>query len=53
MITDVPHNAVSKERFPWKEVAVDMEIIRTIEKEQMKKDIPKFNVGDTVRVFVI
>jgi large subunit ribosomal protein L19 len=29
-----------------------MEIIRTIEKEQMKKDLPKFNVGDTVRVYV-
>ncbi len=29
-----------------------MEIIRTIEKEQMKKDIPKFIVGDTVRVYV-
>ncbi len=29
-----------------------MEIIRAIEKEQMKKDIPKFSVGDTVRVYV-
>lgn len=29
-----------------------MDIIRAIEKEQMKKDIPQFNVGDTVRVFV-
>ncbi len=29
-----------------------MEIIRAIEKENMKKDIPKFNVGDTVRVYV-
>ncbi|NLJ41861.1 MAG: 50S ribosomal protein L19 [Clostridiales bacterium] len=29
-----------------------MEIISTIEKEMMKKDIPDFNVGDTVRVYV-
>lgn len=29
-----------------------MDIIRTIEKEQMKKDIAQFNVGDTIRVFV-
>ncbi|HZJ82997.1 MAG TPA: 50S ribosomal protein L19 [Clostridia bacterium] len=29
-----------------------MDIIRTIEKEQMKKDITQFDVGDTVRVFV-
>lgn len=29
-----------------------MEIIRDIEREQMKKDIPQFNVGDTVRVYV-
>jgi len=26
--------------------------IRSIEKEQMKKDIPELNVGDTVRVYV-
>src|SRR5699024_692127 len=38
--------------FRWKEVVVDMEIIRDIEREQMKKDIPQFNVGDTVRVYV-
>lgn len=29
-----------------------MDIIRTIEKEQMKKDVAQFSVGDTVRVFV-
>jgi len=29
-----------------------MDIIRTIEKEQMKKDLPELNVGDTVRVHV-
>ena len=26
------------------------EIIRAIESEQLKKDLPKFNVGDTLRV---
>jgi len=29
-----------------------MDLIRMIESEQMKKDIPDFNVGDVVRVFV-
>ena len=29
-----------------------MDVIRAIEKEQMRKDIPEFNVGDTVRVYV-
>ena len=28
------------------------EIIRSLEREQLRTDIPKFNVGDTVRVFV-
>ena len=28
------------------------EIIRAIESEQLKKDLPKFNVGDTLRVMV-
>ncbi|HHW70011.1 MAG TPA: 50S ribosomal protein L19 [Clostridiales bacterium] len=28
------------------------EVINLIEKEQMRKDIPQFNVGDTVRVYV-
>ena len=28
------------------------EIIRSIERAQLRTDIPKFNVGDTVRVFV-
>ena len=27
-----------------------MEIIKAIEKEQLKSDIPNFNVGDTVKV---
>jgi large subunit ribosomal protein L19 len=29
-----------------------MDIIRAIEKEQLRTDIPEFNVGDTVKVFV-
>lgn len=29
-----------------------MNIIESIEKEYMKKEVPVFNVGDTVRVFV-
>ncbi len=29
-----------------------MDIIKTIEQEQLRKDIPEFEVGDTVRVFV-
>lgn len=29
-----------------------MDIIREIEKEQMKENLPEFNVGDTVRVYV-
>lgn len=29
-----------------------MNIIESIEKEYMKKEIPQFNVGDTVKVFV-
>ena len=28
------------------------EIIRSIESAQLRTDIPKFNIGDTVRVFV-
>lgn len=28
------------------------EIIRSLEREQLRSDIPDFNVGDTVRVFV-
>ena len=28
------------------------EIIRSIEKAQLRTDLPKFNIGDTVRVFV-
>jgi len=28
------------------------EVIRSLESEQLRKDIPKFNVGDTVRVWV-
>lgn len=27
------------------------EIIRALEQEQLKADVPKFNVGDTVRVY--
>jgi len=29
-----------------------VDIIRAIEQEQLRKDLPKFNVGDTVRVHV-
>ncbi|MFY9520462.1 MAG: 50S ribosomal protein L19 [Caldicoprobacterales bacterium] len=29
-----------------------MDIIRTLEKEQMRTDLPDFAIGDTVRVFV-
>ena len=29
-----------------------MDLIKLIESEQIKKDIPEFNVGDTVKVFV-
>jgi len=29
-----------------------MNIIRTLEQEQMRKDLPEFSIGDTVRVFV-
>ncbi len=28
------------------------EIIRSIEKEQLRSDLPQFNIGDTVRVWV-
>ena len=29
-----------------------MNIIKTLEQEQLRKDLPDFSVGDTVRVFV-
>ena len=29
-----------------------MNIIRTLEQEQLRKDMPEFSIGDTVRVFV-
>jgi large subunit ribosomal protein L19 len=29
-----------------------MNLVDVIEKEQIKKDVPSFNVGDTVKVFV-
>lgn len=35
-----------------KEVEKAMDIIRTIEEEHMRTDLPKFSVGDTIRVFV-
>ena len=28
------------------------ELIRSVDMEQMRKEVPQFNVGDTVRVFV-
>ena len=52
VIMHVPLSLCSYERLSWKEVVSDMDVIRAIEKEQMKKDIPQFNVGDTVRVYV-
>lgn len=30
---------------------MNAEIIREIEKEQLKSDIPQFQVGDTIRVY--
>lgn len=27
-------------------------LVRSVEMEQMRKDVPQFNVGDTIRVFV-
>lgn len=48
----VPLSVYGYERWSWKEVVVEMDVIRAIEKEQMRKDIPQFNVGDTVRVYV-
>jgi large subunit ribosomal protein L19 len=30
----------------------DMNIIREIENEQLKQEIPQFNVGDTLKVYV-
>jgi large subunit ribosomal protein L19 len=35
-----------------KEGGKDMNIIREIENEQLKNDIPQFNVGDTLKVYV-
>ena len=29
-----------------------MNIIKTLEQEQLRKDLPEFSIGDTVRVFV-
>ena len=29
-----------------------MNIIKTLEQEQLRKDMPEFSIGDTVRVFV-
>jgi large subunit ribosomal protein L19 len=35
-----------------KEVNEPMNIIKSLEQEQLKKDIPEFSIGDTVKVFV-
>lgn len=35
-----------------REGGTTMDLIKVIESEQIKTDIPDFNVGDTVRVFV-
>lgn len=35
-----------------REGGTTMDLIKAIESEQLKKDIPEFEVGDTVRVFV-
>jgi large subunit ribosomal protein L19 len=36
----------------WKEKTIMSDIIRELEKEQLRTDLPKLQVGDTVRVFV-
>jgi large subunit ribosomal protein L19 len=36
----------------WKEVRMVQDIIRSIEEEYYKKDIPRFGPGDTVKVHV-
>ena len=33
-----------------KEIKMNYEIIKELENEQLKKEVPQFNVGDTVRV---
>ncbi len=37
---------------PMEEGGATMDLISMIEAEQIKKDLPEFNVGDTVKVFV-
>jgi large subunit ribosomal protein L19 len=36
----------------WKEVGLMQDIIRSIEEEFVRKDLPRFNPGDTVKVHV-
>ena len=40
------------ERLRGKEALIMNEIIRSIEAKQIRSDLPQFNVGDTVRVWV-
>jgi large subunit ribosomal protein L19 len=35
----------------FKEGRIMMDIIKSIEAEQIRKDLPQFNVGDTIQVF--
>jgi large subunit ribosomal protein L19 len=48
----LPEHRHGQEHLLRKEVSTMSEIIRELEQEQMKKDIPEFNPGDTVRVHV-
>ena len=41
-----------QERLRGKEALIMNEIIRSIEAKQIRSDMPQFNVGDTVRVWV-
>jgi large subunit ribosomal protein L19 len=36
----------------WKEVGIMNDIIRSIEEEQLNKDLPRFGPGDTLKVHV-
>lgn len=52
MITSGPLSLIKVMNAFEKEVEEPMDIIRTLEKEQMRTDLPDFAIGDTVRVFV-
>ena len=54
VITDgpLPQKGCGYERLRRKEANEMSEIIRSIEKAQLRTDLPEFGIGDTVRVFV-